>query len=87
MDFVEVRHGTVFVGEIANLGNRRDIAVHRVNRLKRNEFRHIRIGFLEKLLKVFDIVVTEDFLFGAAGANAGDHRGVVQRVRENHATR
>ena len=87
MNLVEVGHGAVFVGEIANLGDRRDVAVHRVDRFECDEFRHIGIGFLEQLLKVFDIVVAEDFLFRAAGAYAGNHRSVVQRVRENHAAR
>ena len=43
MNFVAIGQRIIFVGEIANCGNRRYIAVHRINAFERNQFRGLWI--------------------------------------------
>ena len=43
MHFVEIGHGIMGVRDIAQLRDRRDIAVHRIDRFERDQFRRVRI--------------------------------------------
>ena len=85
MDFVEVGQRVVLVGEVADRGDRRDVAVHRIDALERDQLGRVRILGGEQLLEMLEIVVAEDALLAARIADAGDHRGVVELVREDDA--
>ena len=65
VDFVDVGQRVVLVGKIADRVDRGDIAVHRIDALKRDQLGHIRIGFCEQLFQMRDIVVAEHLLLGA----------------------
>ena len=47
----------------------------------------VRIGRLQQLLEMGDVVVTPDLLLASGPAHALDHRVVVERVREDQAVR
>ena len=68
------------MGDVADLPDRRHVAVHRVDRFEGHDLRRRGIGGAEKLLEMARIVVPEDFAGGAGVADAGDHRGVVEGV-------
>jgi hypothetical protein len=61
VDLVEVCHGAVAVGEVADLAARRHVSVHRVDRLEHDQLRPVA-GLLKQLLQVLEIVVAEDLL-------------------------
>ena len=82
---VEVGQRAVLGGERADLAQRGDVAVHRVDRLERDDARPLGREPVEQLAQVVDVVVAEDQPLGARGADAIDHRGVVALVREDDA--
>jgi hypothetical protein len=59
MDLVEIGHRAVPLGDIANLRDRCDIAIHRINRLEADELRPPRIGTHQAILKVDGVVVAK----------------------------
>ena len=80
---VEIGHRAVTLGDIAQRGDRCDIAVHRINRLEADELWPLRRQVGEQAGEVVGIVVAEDQPLGPAVADAGDHRGVVHCVRQH----
>jgi len=44
VNLVEISHRAIALGDIANFSNRRDIAVHRIDRLETDQLRTPRIG-------------------------------------------
>ena len=60
MDLVEIGERAVAVGEVADLVDRRDVAVHRVDQFERHDLGRRRIGCLQQLLEMGEIVVAED---------------------------
>ncbi|PAV72687.1 hypothetical protein WR25_22134 [Diploscapter pachys] len=85
MHFVEIGQRVIFVGEVADRGDRRDVGFHRIDALERDQLRHRRVFGRQQLFEVREVVMAEDPLLAAGVANAGDHRGVVQFVRKDHA--
>ena len=85
MHLVEIGHGAILVGEIADLLDRPDVAVHRIDGLEGDELGPRGIGGLELGLQVGEVVVAEDVALGTAVADALDHRGVVAGIREHDA--
>ena len=57
--FIEIGHRTIPVGDIANLGDGRDVAIHRIDRLKADELRPPRIATHQAVFEVDRIVVAE----------------------------
>ena len=84
---VEVGQGTVPVREIADCADRSDVGVHRINALERDQLGRFWILCRQQLLEMLKIVVPEHALFAAAVLDAGNHRGVVELIREDHAVR
>ena len=87
VNLIEIGHGAVTIGEIADFLDRRDIAVHRIDRLKSDELRRVRIGRLEFRLEIFEIIVLPDHPLATAVTDAFDHRRMVQRIGENDQAR
>ena len=80
-----IRHRAVFFGEFADLGKRRDIAVHRVQALERDQLRCRR----QRSAVLRDAPCR---CGGRSGARTGlahafDHRIVVQRIGQDQAVR
>ena len=82
---VDKRERVVALGDIGELGNRGDVAVHGVDRLERHDTRARRILIAEQLLEVRGIVVAEDPDGRATAAHALDHRVVILGVRVDDA--
>ena len=82
---VEVGECAVLGGERADLAQRCDVAVHRVDRLEGHDARLLERQRLEQLAQVLEVVVAEDGALGARRADAVDHRGVVALVGEDDA--
>ena len=82
---VDIGQRPVAFGEIADLVQRRDIAVHRVQAFAQDQFRPVRVGGAQQLLEMLDVVVAPHLLFGAGFAHALDHGIVVERVGEQQA--
>lgn len=87
VDFVQEGDGAVLFGEVDNLANRADGAAHGVNGLKGNDLGRSRVNGLQKLLKMGHVVMAENLLLRVGMADALDHGGVVQRIREDDAAR
>ena len=73
MDLVEIGHRVIPLGDIANLYNWRDIAIHRIYRLEADELRPPRIGARQAVLKVGGVVVAKKLVLGAAVPDTLDH--------------
>ena len=85
MDLVDIGERVVFFGERHDLGDRRDVAVHRIEALEHDELRAVaRLGG-EQLLEMADVVVPPDPLLAAGAPDALDHRIVVERVGQDEA--
>ncbi len=82
---VEVGHGAVCLGEVGDLPDRGDVAVHRIDRFEGDQLRPLRRRLLEQAFQVGEVVVAEDQLLGAGAPDALDHRGVVQLVGKDDA--
>ena len=87
MDLVDIGHGAVFLGEIADLRERRDVAVHRIEALAGDQLRPVGTRRDQQLFQMRHVVVAEDLALAAGLAHAFDHRIVVQRVRQDQAVR
>ena len=81
---VEIGHRAVAVGDVAQFADRRDVAVHRIDRFEAHQLRPLARQGGQTALQILGVVMAENLLLGAAVADAGDHRGVVQRVRQHH---
>ena len=68
MDLVEVGQRVVFVGEVADRGDRRDVAVHRIDALERDQLGRFGVLGGEQLLEMVEVVVAEDALLAAASS-------------------
>ena len=82
---VEIGHRAIAFGEIADRRDRRDIAVHRIDRFEGDQLGAVRSGTFQQGLEMIEIVMAEDLLRGAGTADALDHRGVIELVGEDHA--
>ena len=80
MDFIKIGHGAIFIGEIADLGNFADVAIHRIDAFKGNDLWRLRVSGFELGFEVHQIIVLEDHAFGLGMADAFNHRGMVPRV-------
>ena len=67
--------------------DRRDVAIHRIDRFERHQLGAARFDAREQAIEILDIIVLELEALGAAVANAFDHRGMVERVRQHDAIR
>src|SRR5690606_20292577 len=85
MNFVAVGEGAVLYREVADRLDRGHVAVHRIDALERDQLGYGRIYCAQQLFQMSYIVVAPDALFAAGIANAGDHAGVIELVREDHA--
>ena len=83
---VDIGHGAVLIGEVADGVDRRDVAVHRIDALEDDELRPLA-GRCQELLEMGEVVVAEDALVAAGLAHALDHRVVVLGVRQDDAAR
>jgi hypothetical protein len=63
-----------------------DVAIHRIDQLETDELGPGGHAF-EQAREIRGVVVAEDVLLGAAVADAGDHRGVIEGIGEHHHTR
>ena len=85
--FVDIGHGAVALGEIADRMHRRHVAVHGIEALEHDQLRPLGIGGLEQLFEVADVVMPPHLLLAAGLAHALDHGIVVERVRQDQAVR
>src|SRR5262249_50338838 len=85
MDLIDIGHGAIALSEIADLLERRYVAVHRVKALAGDQLRPVRTGLAQQLLQMGEVAMAEDLALAAALADALDHRIVVQRVRQDQA--
>ena len=82
MNLVEIGHRAVTVRDVAQFADRRDVAVHRIDRFEAHQLRPLARQGGQAALQILGVVMAENLLLGAAVADARDHRGVVQRVRQ-----
>ncbi len=87
MNLVDIGHGAVALGEIADLRQRRDVAVHRIKALAGDQLRPVGTGGAQQLLEMRHVVVAEHLALAAGLADAFDHRIVVELVRQDQAIR
>ena len=87
VDLVEIGHRAVPLGDVADLRNRGEIAVHRIERFEGDDLGRVGVAFGEQPVEMARVVVAEYLLLRPAVADAGDHRGVVVGVRDDHAAR
>ena len=85
MHFVEIGHGAIRVRHVAQFGDGRDVAVHRIDRFKHHDLGACGIEILQPALKIARIVVREQALFGPRMAYAFNHRGVIALIRNHDA--
>lgn len=83
MNFIKVGHRAIAFGDVANLGNRRDVAVHGVDALERNDLRAIGVDVRELTLQIGRRIVLPDALFTTGMADSLDHAGMIERIRED----
>ncbi len=85
VDLVDIGEGVVFLGEVADRVDWRDVTVHRIDAFERNNLGRFRCFGGEQLFEMRHVVVSEHALFAAGITDSGDHAGVVQLIGEDHA--
>ncbi len=85
MHLVEIGHGAMPLRYVADLGDRRDVAVHRVDRFERDQLRNVRRQAGQPPVEVGRVVMREHDLLRPAVADALDHGGVVAGVGQHDA--
>jgi hypothetical protein len=80
VDLVEIGERAMAMGGVADRADRRDVAIHRIDRFEGHDLGRRRIGAGQQFLEMGHVIVAEDPAHGARVADAGDHRGVVQRI-------
>ena len=61
---VEIGHGAMRVGDVAKFRDRRDVAIHRIDRLEGDQLGPAGIDCRQLAMQIVRIVVGEDALFG-----------------------
>ena len=84
VNLVQVGHGAVAFGNLADLSDRRYVALHRIDRFERHQLGPLGLGLGEQPVEIGHVVVAEDLLFPPALEDALDHRGVIEGVGEDH---
>ena len=87
MDLVDIGHRAIFLGEIADLGERRHVAVHRVQALADDQLGTVGTGGDQQLFQMRHVAMTENLALAAGLADAFDHRIMVERIRQDEAVR
>src|ERR1700756_4844517 len=62
VDLIEISHRAIPFGDIANLCDRRDIAIHRIDRLETDQLRTPRIGVDKAALEADRVVMAENLV-------------------------
>ncbi len=83
MNFIEIGHGIMGIRDVAKFRDRRDIAIHRIDRLERHQLRRMRVEIGQLAFEIARIFMREDPGFAAAVPDALDHRGMVEFVRQD----
>ena len=90
MGVVDHHRSLIPVGDVANAGQRRDVAVHRKDAVGDDEDRSIRAaraarsaGIAQHLLQAIDVAMREDGACRLRQPNAVDDRGVIELVADD----
>jgi hypothetical protein len=65
VDLVEIGEGAELLGQVADRRDRRDVPVHRIDALERDQLGRVRRRFGQQLLQMRQIVVAEHLLLAA----------------------
>ncbi len=84
MHFVDIGQRVILFGEVADVVDGRDVAVHGIDGLEQHDFRRVAAVFLQQAFQMLKVVMAPDPLRSAALADALDHGVVVFLVGENH---
>ena len=87
MHLVDIGQRAKFVRQIADRFDRAEIAIHRIDRFKRDQLWRIRVIGFHQCAQMRHVVVTEDPLGTSIAAHTLDHRSVVQFIRVNDQAR
>src|ERR1700759_2776988 len=80
MHFVEIGHRAIAFRYVADCCEWRDVAVHRIDALEDDQLRPTRRGARKQLFQMFHIAMAPDLAETAGGADAFNHRIVVERI-------
>ena len=83
MRIIHHHHGAIFFSEVADLGQFRDVAVHRENAVGRDHLETRIRGLFEFLLKVAHVTVLVTKPLAFAETDAVDHARVIQFVGDD----
>ena len=85
MDFVEIGQRAICIREIANLGDRGDVAVHRIDAFEGDQLGRGRIDRSQQFLEMRYVIVAEDVPLAPRIADPRNHRRMVQFVGKDDA--
>ena len=87
MNLVDIGQRIVPLGELHDLPNRRDVAVHRIEAFEKDQLWPAGSRLDQQLLEVSDVIVPPDPLIAIRPPHALDHRIVVEGVGQDQAIR
>ena len=73
MNFVDIGHGVVALGQLNHFADGRNVAAHRIDAFKRNQLRLARRNGGELCLQILHAVMFEDELVRARAPDAFNH--------------
>ena len=85
VDLVDIAHRAVAFADVEDFGDRRNVAVHRIDALECHQLRAAGFDRGEQFVEMRDVVVPELQALRTAVADTLDHRRVVERVRQHDA--
>src|SRR5690606_17280415 len=83
MNFVEIGQRVEALGNFHDVGNRCDVAVHRVDRLEHNQLRLTNWIAGQYLGQVFHVIMAKHLPFIRCCSDAVDDRCVIQRIADH----
>ena len=84
VNFIDIGQRVVFFCQIANRMDRGDIAIHRIDAFKGDQFGGRWIFCGQQFFQMLHVIVAEDVLLATRIADTGDHAGMVQLVGIDH---
>ena len=87
MNLITIGHGTVGIGHVTDIADRRDIPIHGIDAFESDQLRRCLRKFCQHTPQIGDVIMLEENALRFAVAHALNHGGMIHLIRDDDATR